>query len=164
MNRLLSTIVLVLSLCILPYASAAGEKSDLYNIFKFGEFPVKVVDVWGPKEPHLKRGTELWNYRTSIRNAAKATTSFAGHYAVAEWGCGTQCQGHAVIDQLTGEVFDAPGSSGGATYFANSRLFVTNTCTGEDPPDWMRQKLYLFDDGEFILFLDMQIELLCDDE
>lgn len=164
MIRLIAAFALVLSFFLFSHASVAGEKPDLYSIFKFGDYPVKVVDVWGPKVPLLKRGTELWNYRTAIRNAAKSTTDFAGHYAVAEWGCGMQCQGHAVIDQLTGEVFAAPGSAGGATYFANSNLFVINTCTGEDPPDWLAQELYLFEGGVFTPIRKMQLEISCDDE
>src|SRR6266478_4202549 len=45
-------------------------------------------------------------FRTVIRRGAVKGPNFAGHYTVAEWGCGSNCVVYAVIDAITGAVYD----------------------------------------------------------
>jgi hypothetical protein len=47
-------------------------------------------------------------FRTVIREAAKKGPNFAGHYTIADWGCGTACESLATIDAESGAVFDGP--------------------------------------------------------
>jgi hypothetical protein len=47
-------------------------------------------------------------FRTAIREAAKNGVNFAGHYVIADWGCGTGCTQFVVQDALTGTVVDPP--------------------------------------------------------
>jgi hypothetical protein len=47
-------------------------------------------------------------FRTQIQNQAKAKPNFAGHYHLATWGCGSDCQGLALIDARTGKVYFNP--------------------------------------------------------
>ncbi|MDY0388015.1 MAG: hypothetical protein RBT65_12985 [Methanolobus sp.] len=45
-------------------------------------------------------------FRTNITNQVAEGANFAGHYAVATWGCGTNCIGYAIVDVITGDVID----------------------------------------------------------
>ncbi len=47
-------------------------------------------------------------FRTTIRESAKGGVNFAGHYVIADWGCGTGCTQFVVLDALTGTVVDPP--------------------------------------------------------
>ena len=84
-------------------------------------------------------------FRTAIRDAAAKGPNFAGHYTIAEWGCGSGCVSSVVVDAITGKVFAAPfriltmplpESEGGheyqgAVYQLNSRLFIADGCPEE---------------------------------
>ena len=43
-----------------------------------------------------------------IRLGAKQPVEFAGHYTVPQWGCGAGCSMFAVVDSITGHVYDPP--------------------------------------------------------
>ena len=47
-------------------------------------------------------------FRTMITTQAKGQPNFAGHYHLATWGCGSDCQGLALIDARTGQVYFNP--------------------------------------------------------
>jgi hypothetical protein len=47
-------------------------------------------------------------YRTIIRDSIKSGANFAGHYALARWGCGMGCLQFVIVDLKTGIVFDPP--------------------------------------------------------
>ena len=67
------------------------------------------------------------NYRTAIRYAAARGPEFAGHYAVASWGCGTSCQLHAIIDLQSGAVYMRDLQTAlDVEYRVDSRLFIMN--------------------------------------
>jgi len=88
------------------------------------------------------------NFRTvlseALRDAAASGPNFAGHYLVAEWGCGSGCIQAAIIDTTSGAVhFSAPlaGATGGRgeldsksglEYRANSRLLLINGIPSND--------------------------------
>ena len=82
-------------------------------------------------------------YRTMIRQETAKGPDFAGHYKVAEWGCGTACLQMAVVDTQSGHVYDGPvgipphGSffgpnveedKTGIFYSPNSSLFIVVGC------------------------------------
>ena len=46
------------------------------------------------------------NMRTRLRQALKAGPNFAGHYALAIYGCGTGCIGLSMVDVKTGQIYD----------------------------------------------------------
>jgi hypothetical protein len=84
-------------------------------------------------------------FRSAIREAAAKGPNFAGHYTIAEWGCGSGCMSSAVIDAVTGKVFPAPfrilsmplpeGEGDheyqGAVYQLKSRLLIADGCPEE---------------------------------
>ena len=74
---------------------------------KFSDFTVHAVFSGKPKQPILTTKLEHL-YRTTIREAAMNGTNFAGHFAIAEWGCGTGCHDFVVVDVRTGKVYDPP--------------------------------------------------------
>lgn len=84
-------------------------------------------------------------FRTAIREGAKKGANFAGHYAIAAWGCGSGCASMAVVDLESGAVYEGPfgvlpdariafppSPEAGLSYLVNSRLFVARGCPNED--------------------------------
>ena len=129
-NILLSTFfVLIISL---PTLAQRGVPT-------FGQYSARVEKL--PNiQVDLKSSKYARNYRTNLRNAAKQGVNFAGHFVVANWGCGTNCSETAIIDGRTGKVF-FPEILQGATfgfceigdsidepiqYKKNSRVFILN--------------------------------------
>jgi hypothetical protein len=50
------------------------------------------------------------NYKTMLRKSVKENgVNFAGHYTLATWFCGTNCNQLAVIDVKTGQTYFTPG-------------------------------------------------------
>ena len=77
-----------------------------------------------------------------IREAAKKGPNFAGHYAIAEWGCGTGCIQMAVVDLESGDVDLGPfetlclgatreADKAGVFYRLNSSLLIVTGCPNE---------------------------------
>ena len=53
----------------------------------------------------FKKNPDARSFRTRLSEALHRGVNFAGHYAVAGWGCGTGCISGAIIDARTGNVF-----------------------------------------------------------
>jgi hypothetical protein len=47
-------------------------------------------------------------YKTRIRDAAADGPSFSGYFAIASWGCGTECLQFVIVDLKSGTVYDPP--------------------------------------------------------
>ena len=110
---------------------------------EFEQFKVSEIFKGTPAQPRLKTAGQR-RFRTMIRDGAKKGSNFAGHYAIAEWGCGSGCVSIAVIDVQSGAVYDGPfGALVNAlvdasriegpelTYHLDSRLFVAQGCPNE---------------------------------
>jgi hypothetical protein len=65
-------------------------------------------------------------FRTAIRLADTLPPTLAGHYAVAEWGCGVSCRTGAAIDLRTGQVLPFPHPASSWAYRPDSRLLVAD--------------------------------------
>jgi len=106
-------------------------------------------------------------YRTQLREAAEKGPDFGGRYALASWGCGTNCLELALIDLSIGKVHETAAStlpgclvprlSEGkpavwADYRLDSRLLylypcqLDNPCQGEDE---IRRDAYLWNGKRF---------------
>ena len=96
----------ILSALVISTASLNGQgQKDLYP--RLNDYPVADVFTGTPAQPKLlRRGDKL--FRTMIREGAAKGPNFAGHYTIAEWGCGTSCVSIAVIDAKTGDVYSGP--------------------------------------------------------
>lgn len=82
--------------------------------------------------PDFKTDPKAKLFRTQIRDQCKSNgVNFAGHYTIAEWGCGSDCQQIAIIDRLTGRIYYSIlqniGLSFGVTYKSDSRMLVLNS-------------------------------------
>ncbi len=81
----------------------------------FRDYPVKEIFRGNPAPPKLvTKGDRA--FRTRIRYGAKLPVEFAGHYTLPRWGCGAGCNAFAIVDSLTGRVYDVPFSLEGLPY------------------------------------------------
>lgn len=96
---------------------------------KFEDYPIKASDWYlrRPASVDFSGQPEAWSFRTIIRSAVLRGVNFAGTYVVAEWGCGTSCQNHALVDAKTGRIIvSGLISSHGLDYRKNSNLLIVN--------------------------------------
>lgn len=71
-------------------------------------------------------------FRSAITSQVAKGANFAGHYAVATWGCGTDCQGYAIVNVLNGKIIEyVPHhpfqASEGLSFSANNNILVFNS-------------------------------------
>src|SRR5713101_1231751 len=120
--RLFMLIMFALSLSYL-----AGAESP-YSKYPFAKYPARHYKG-KLAAPQLITPTQH-EFRTVIRRGAMKGPNFAGHYTVAEWGCGSNCVVYAIIDAITGAVYDKglpnpnEGYPCGLLYQRDSNLFV----------------------------------------
>ena len=100
-----------------------SEKWQSAHPFKAEKYTGAAVEVNFKSENFPKAK----NFKTAISDAVTKGPNFAGHYTVAEWGCGTTCQDHVVVDVQTGEIV-ATGipSEVGLSYSIGSPLLIAN--------------------------------------
>ena len=73
----------------------------------FEQYHVAEVFHGKPAPPVIKTAADR-EFRTEIREAAAKGVNFAGHYTIAEWGCGGGCVSIAVVDAKTGVIYRGP--------------------------------------------------------
>jgi hypothetical protein len=89
-------------------AQAAGQVgSQDAPLPKFEDFKVTEGFKGAPATPILRTAHQR-SYRTAIRSGAKNGPNFAGHYTIAQAGCGSDCRIAALVDVKSGDVFDQP--------------------------------------------------------
>jgi hypothetical protein len=109
------------------------------------DFAVRQIAKDKPTSPILATPRDR-QYRTAIRSRVAEGTNFAGHYVIAQWGCGTGCSEFVIADVNTGRVYDTsfqtvdyhypskddnPGwwcYPESLTFSANSRLLIIEGC------------------------------------
>jgi hypothetical protein len=70
------------------------------------------------------------DFKDKIEDQVKNGVNFAGHYILTVWSCGQNCRTGAVIDALSGSVYDLPVQSACALDFRkNSNLLILNADT-----------------------------------
>ena len=132
-------------ICVL--FAAFGLNLDAQSVTAAKQMPrfadYRVSDVFGGK-PFAPRflTPEQRHWRSQIGDFG-LTPNFAGHYAVVEWPCGTECMALAVVDAKTGTIYPPPLHNSKwpfalpiaqtdfeyPEYQLNSRLFVLkNAC------------------------------------
>ena len=140
-------IALVFMAVCLCSAALRGRQENKEEVpawsLKFEDYPAGSVFKGKPAAPVLATKSDRM-FRTQIREAARKGPNFAGHYTIAEWGCGGGCVSLAVIDAISGRVFTVPFKNltlqsdrnngrdfQGPVYKANSRLFIADGCPNE---------------------------------
>ncbi|WP_322011202.1 hypothetical protein [Paraburkholderia sp. J12] len=89
--------------------------------------------------PRLRFDAPSHAYRSAIKEAARGPINFAGHYILAEWGCGAGCIMAAAVDTATGRVTSLPFTVSDwpldvtkpLTYRANSCLLIVRGSRNE---------------------------------
>ena len=76
---------------------------------QFGDYS---VPTWRgvPAKPKLVTAGQR-KFRTMIREWTERGPNFAGHFTIAQWGCGTGCIQFALVDNESGTVYDGPFGS-----------------------------------------------------
>lgn len=113
------------------------------DIPTFDQYKVADKYTGKPATPILRTRMQK-TFRTTIRESAQDGPNFAGHYTLAEWGCGAGCVSMAIVDAKTGQTFDGPFSllgydlsyvyEGGEEqleFRIGSRLIIARGCPGE---------------------------------
>jgi ankyrin repeat protein len=125
---------------------------------QFADFPVHRVYRGKPAPIDFNGNPWARTYRTRLKQAASCGANFAGHYTVAEWGCGSSCQSINFIDARDGAVIDGISADRGADYRLDSELFIENPADGEDalayeddPVDSISVDYYVMRDGRLTL-------------
>lgn len=134
--------------------------------FRFADY--KVGSIYHGKPAPAKIVTK-WDrqFRTRIREGARKGPNFAGHYTVADWGCGSGCVSFVIVDAKTGRVsWSRPFSSFaipfqgtqsgrdyvGLDYHLDSRLLIADGCPDEDDSEKScGTYYYVLDEGKFRL-------------
>ena len=73
----------------------------------FADYPSPADFQGTPAKPVLKTPAQKQS-RTMSTDGAKKGPNFAGHFTIAQWGCGSGCVSIAVVDAKTGTVYDGP--------------------------------------------------------
>jgi len=124
----------------------------------FEEFPVKVIHSAAPAPVDFNSNPEAREYRTRLKEAASKGSNFAGHYALAEWGCGSNCQVLTVIDSENGKVLTGAGANRGKDFRVDSSLLIADppypysaslTVNDDDPLAHMPIRYYVWNGARF---------------
>ena len=136
-SRLIRWLALGGALALGP-SSAFADKTS-----KFADCPGAPVYT-GLNALPLLATDDARRYRTMIRDGAREKPNFDGHFVVATWGCGSDCQTGAIIDAVSGKVTmlpvvagtssDAGDSESRFDYRLDSRLMIMTGMIGEEPP------------------------------
>lgn len=95
-------------------------KNNQQESYELNQYPKTVCDVvveqnektnlevfeGKPEVVDFSTNPEAKLYKTTIEEQVSEGANFAGHYTVAAWGCGTECQGFAVIDVANGKIIE----------------------------------------------------------
>lgn len=118
---------------------------NLTSIFKEKTSCERVLEKWEENNPEAAEDRALYggpiapvdfahsnlaqaeNFKTAITDAVEKGPNFAGKYAVAQWGCGTGCQGHAVVNVESGKIIAfGPETQAGIGISLESPIMITN--------------------------------------
>ncbi len=131
--------------------------------FQFEDFPVHEIYHGRPASPVFPKH---FGFYTKVREAARKGPNFAGHYTIAEWGCGSGCQSFVVVDAISGTLYysapfedlDLPSVSyGGVEYRLDSSLFIADGCPEHVTP---KETVYEPCSISYYEFKDRQFHLL----
>jgi hypothetical protein len=107
MEPFMAAILAVLFCGLNLLAQAVPNACAGKNLPKFDQYPGEATYEGNAHLPVLVTPLDR-KYRATIRNAAAAGANFSGHYAIANWGCGTGCQEFVIVDLKTGTVYQPP--------------------------------------------------------
>ncbi len=123
--------------------AAAGASVPARTALYFRDYPVK--EIYGGKHARvdLSSHPEAKTWRTKLIEAANKGSNFAGHYTIAQWGCGTSCTAVAVMDAITWKVYlpaalsrvswaGLPDNAAGLKFRLDSNLLIVQGSPNEE--------------------------------
>lgn len=118
---------------------------NLTSVFAEKTSCERVLEKWEAENPEAAQDRPLYggpvasvdfensnlaqaaNFKSAILEAVAKGPNFAGKYAVAQWGCGTSCQGHAVVNVESGKIIAfGPETQAGIGISEESPILITN--------------------------------------
>jgi len=129
---------------------------------KFEDYPVKTIYQGSISKLDMKNNPLAKMFRTQLKYAIAKGPNFAGHYTIAIWGCGTECQNYAIVDLKNGKVLFPKGEAGmtteGLIFRLNSNLIILDPITKEtvdyyknDLPERLFTRFYKINNGKLEL-------------
>jgi ankyrin repeat protein len=131
---------------------------------QFEDFPVARVYNGATARVDLSSNPIAREYRTRFREGTRKGPNFAGHYTVVTWGCGSNCEVHAIADTRDGRVYDGFGAERGTDFKINSSLIISDPGrpadgSDEDPTLKLPIRYYAWRSNHF----DLIFEQSCSD-
>lgn len=140
-----------------------------------------VVGKWEEENPEIARAQEVYTgefasvdyadkrfpkakeYKEVIDTAVADGVDFAGHYAIAQWSCGNQCQEQAVVDVITGKLvaMGLPSEAGVGTH---EQFAVLITNPSENLPKADELKKATFDTLTMLMNIPREYYVLAEGE
>ncbi len=104
-----------------------AQKTD-NKIFQFENYPAEKTAIKISTPLDFKNNLDAAYFKTVLTREYAKGPNFAGHYTVADWGCGTRCMDFAIIDNTTGKIYLDKNfqANEGLAYDINSELFIVN--------------------------------------
>lgn len=118
---------------------------NLTGVFASKTSCERVLEKWEEANPELAKDRPLYEgaissidfvntslkqaveFKTAINEAIAQGPNFAGKFVVAQWGCGTGCQGHAVVNVESGKIIAfGPETEAGIGVSLESPILITN--------------------------------------
>jgi len=140
-------------------AGAVSDSHERSRAPRFEDFPVARTYKDAPAPMDLSSNPIASEYRTRIREAARKGPNFAGHLTVVSWSCGSNCEITAIVDALTGRVYDGIGDERGADYKIGSSLMVADPgrppgVNPDDPTNKLPVRYYVWQENHFKLIYE----------
>lgn len=127
----------------------------------FADFPISRIYKGVPAPVNLSSNPTARSFRTRLRQEARKGPNFAGHYTVASWGCGSNCESITIVDALTGRVYDGIGDDRGADFKINSNLMIADPAYPpeglayeDNTSDKLPVRYYVWNDHKFKLIYE----------
>lgn len=151
---IVANVILVLTLVFLTYLKNSNWSTDKNNA-SYGKTTTTICDlvVENQQNPNIEAyagktalvdfesNPDAKLFRTTITAQVAEGANFAGHYSIATWGCGMNCQGYAIVDVIDGEIveyvpYNKFSAITGISGSINSNILVFNPRVRTDKNDY----------------------------
>jgi hypothetical protein len=115
-----SAVVLLSILAFYIFQRTGSVKSPSFDDYRVSKnFSGKVVSV------DYASDEKAVSFKDKIEEQIKNGVNFAGHYVLAMWDCGQNCKTGAVVDAVSGNIYDLPVSKTcGLEFREDSNLLI----------------------------------------
>jgi hypothetical protein len=145
--------LLLISCLILLFHSSAFSKKKWPP--KFSDYLIDSVYQGEIANPDFSSNKPMKRFRTVIRSDVEYAresggVTFAGHFIICEWGCGSPCQNNVIVDAITGRIYDGITTCWSYNSRPNSRLLIANPDSANIYESFCPTEYYLWDNDRLI--------------